>query len=169
QLEEIRRLNQSLEQHAEELARSELAMREQTRILQSVLDCMGDGVVVANRERQFLVFNPAAERILGQGRVDIPAASWSRASEIFLPDRVTPYPVEDLPLTKAIRGESSDQVEIYIAYPSREDGTWVLATGRPLPDEHGALAGGVVVFHDITRRMKAARRLEAQYETTRVL
>ena len=72
QLEEIRRLNQSLEEHAQELARSELALREQTRILQSVLDCMGDGVVVADAQGRFLVFNPAAERILGRGRIDSP-------------------------------------------------------------------------------------------------
>ena len=36
------------------------ALREQTRILQSVLDCMGDGVVVADSNARFLVFNPAA-------------------------------------------------------------------------------------------------------------
>jgi PAS domain S-box-containing protein len=169
QLEEIRRLNQSLEQHAEELARSELALREQTRILQSVLDCMGDGVVVADAEQRFLVFNPAAERIIGHGRTDTPPEDWSRHYELFLPDRVTPYPVQELPIMRAIRGESSDQVELYIAYPSREAGTWILATGRPLRDEHGALEGGVVVFHDITRRKKSERRLAAQYETTRVL
>ena len=70
---------------------------------------------------------------------------------------------------RAIRGESVDQAELYIAYPSREDGTWILVTGRPLRDDHGALQGGVVVFHDITRRKKSERRLAAQYETTRVL
>ena len=169
QLEEIRRLNQSQEQHALELARSEAALREKTRILQSVLDCMGDGVIVADPNAQFLVFNPAAERILGHGRIDDSSKEWSRLYEIFLSDRVTPYPVEDLPLMRAIRGESSDQAELYIAHPSRDDGTWILVTGRPLRDEHGELQGGVVVFHDISRRKKSERRLEAQYETTRVL
>jgi two-component system NtrC family sensor kinase len=169
QLEEIRRLNQSLEQHAQELLRSEVALREKTRILQSVLDCMGDGVVVADAQGRFLVFNPAAQRILGQGRIDSPPAEWSRQYDIFLPDRVNIYPANDLPLMRAIRGESADQAELYIAYPSRDDGTWIMVTGRPLRDERGAIEGGVVVFHDITRRKKAERRLAAQYETTRVL
>ena len=71
------------------------------------------------------------------------------------PKRKTPYPVDDLPLIRAIRGESVDQAELYIAYPSRENGTWILVTGRPLRDEYGALQGGVVVFHDITLRKKA--------------
>ena len=158
QLEEIRRLNQSQEQHAKELARSEAALREQTRILQSVLDCMGDGVVVADPNARFLVFNPAAQRMLGHGRIDSSPQEWSRLYEIFLPDRVTPYPVDDLPLMRAIRGEATDQAELYIAYPSRDDGTWILVTGRPLHDEQGELQGGVIVFHDITRRKKSERQ-----------
>ena len=93
QLEEIRRLNQTLELHAQELARSELALREQTRILQSVLDCMGDGVVVADSHARFLVFNPAAERILGPRPDRMPRSRSGRAIyEVFLPDRTTPYP-----------------------------------------------------------------------------
>jgi two-component system, NtrC family, sensor kinase len=169
QVEEIRRLNQTQEQHAQELLRSELALREQTRILQSVLDCMGDGVVVADSNSRFLVFNPAAARIMGHGRSEASSQDWSRRYEILLPERTTAYPADDLPLVRAIRGESVDQAELYIAYPSRDDGRWILVTGRPLRDEYGALQGGVVVFHDITRRKKAERRLAAQYETTRVL
>jgi two-component system NtrC family sensor kinase len=169
QLEEIRRLNQSQEQHAQELARSEAALREQTRILQSVLDCMGDGVVVADSNARFLVFNPAAQRMLGHGRIESAAHEWPRLYEIYLPDRVTPYPADDLPLARAIRGEVSDQAELYIGYPSQDDGTWILVSGRPLRDEQGVLQGGVIVFHEITRRKKAERRLAAQYETTRVL
>ena len=57
------------------------------------------------------------------------------------PSGTTPYPADDLPLARAIRGESVDQAELYIAYPSRDNGTWILVTGRPLRDEHGALAG----------------------------
>jgi two-component system, NtrC family, sensor kinase len=169
QIEEIRRLNLSQEQHALELARSEAALREQTQILQSVLACMGDGVVVADRDARFLVFNPAAQRIMGHGQTDEPPQEWSRHYEMFLPDRSTRYPVEDLPLMRAMRGESVDRAELYVAYPSRDDGTWILVTGRPLRDAHSVLQGGVVVFHDITLRKKSERRLTAQYETTRVL
>ena len=53
--------------------------------------------------------------------------------------------------------------------PSRDDGTYILVTGPPLYDENDELRGGVVVFHDITRRKKSERRLAAQFETTRVL
>jgi signal transduction histidine kinase len=169
-VEEIRRLNLTLEQRAGELARSEAALREQTRILQSVLDCMGDGVVVADALARFLIFNPAAERILGLGRIDDrPFQEWPQLYGVYRPDRATPFPVDDLPLIRAIRGESVDEAELYIANPSQDDGTWILVTGRPLRDDHGGLEGGVIAFQDITRRKRSERRLAAQYETTRVL
>ncbi len=69
---------------------------------------------------------------MGRGKSDAAYEDWSRQYEIFLPGRTTPYPAADLPLVRAIRGESVDQAELYIAYPSRDDGTWILVTGRPL-------------------------------------
>ena len=137
QVEEIRRLNQSLEEHAEELVKSEAALREQTRILQSVLDCMGEGVVVADREARFLVFNPAAERILGQGRAR------RRAERLVPPLRRSTCPIASRPIRRgsapdrAIRGESLDQAELYIAHPSLQDGPGCWSTPARLRDEQG--------------------------------
>ena len=42
---------------------AEDALRQQTRILHSILDSMADGVVVADRDGRFMLFNPAAERM----------------------------------------------------------------------------------------------------------
>src|SRR5438270_12151178 len=72
-VEQAARLEKSLQelrQRAEEQATYEEALRKQTDILQSVLDSMGDGVVVADETGRFLIFNPAAEQILGIGATD---------------------------------------------------------------------------------------------------
>ena len=169
QVEEIRRLNRNLEGQADELVKSEAALREQTRILQSVLDCMGEGVVVADREARLLVFNPAAERILGRSSGLAATDRWNPLYQVYRPDRATPYAAEDLPLYRAIRGESLDQAEVYIAHPSLQDGSWMLVNARPLRDDQGEIQGGLVVFHDITRRKNDERRLAVQYAATRVL
>ena len=57
-----------------------------------------------------------------------------------------------------MRGESVDQAELYIAYPSREDGTWIMVTGRPLRDEHGAIEGrrGRLPRHHPAQESRAA-------------
>src|SRR6516165_6696827 len=77
--EQAARLEQSLKelrQRSLEQEASEDALRKQTRILQSVLDSMGDGVVVADETGRFLIFNPAAEQILGNGATDVSPEQW---------------------------------------------------------------------------------------------
>ena len=169
QVEEIRRLNRGQEQQAVELVKSAAALREQTRILQLVLDCMREGVVVADREAHLLVFNPAAERILGRSSSLAATDRWDPLYKVYRPDRVTPYATEDLPLFRAIRGESLDHAELYIAHPSLQDGSWMLVNARPLRDDQGEIQGGMVVFHDVTRLKNDERRLAVQYAATRVL
>ena len=168
-MEEIRRLNRSQEQQAVELLKSAAALREQTRILQLVLDCMREGVVVADREARLLIMNPAAERILGRSSGLAASDRWNPLHKVYQPDRVTPYATEDLPLFRAIRGESVDHAELYIAHPSQQDGSWMLVNARPLLDDQGEIQGGMVVVHDITRRKNNERRLAVQYAATRVL
>ncbi|MBV8487306.1 MAG: GAF domain-containing protein [Planctomycetaceae bacterium] len=167
--EEVRRLNQSLVSKAEELVQSEAALREQTRILQSVLDCMGEGVVVADSEARLLVFNPAAQRMLGSSARLGEPDRWNPQYKVYYPDRTTLYSTEDLPLYQAIRGKSMDHVELFIAQPSLQDGLWMLVNARPLRDESSRPQGGLVVFHDITRRKCYEQRLAAEFAATRVL
>ncbi len=169
QLEEIRRLSHSQEVQAQELVKSSAALREQTRLLQLVLDCMREGVVVADREARILVFNPAAERILGRSNGLAAPDRWDPLYQVYGPDRITRYTPDELPLYRAIGGESIDHAELYIAHPSLQDGSWMLVNARPLRDDQGQIQGGLVVFHDVTRLKKDERRLDVQYAATRVL
>src|SRR5438132_5336956 len=74
-------------------------------ILHSILSDMGDAVIVADKDETFLVFNPAAERMFGAGATDTKSHEWSQRYSLYLPDKVTPFPPRDLPLTRSIRGE----------------------------------------------------------------
>ena len=77
---------------------AEDALRQQTRILHSILDSMADGVVVADLDGRFMLFNPAAERVLGIGLTEAPAEQWAERYGCFRSDGVTRYLTEDLPL-----------------------------------------------------------------------
>ena len=127
----------------------------QASILQSVLDSIGDGVVVADENGKFLLLNPAAERIAGIGSTDVTPDKWSEEYGAFLPDARTPFPTADLPLMRAIRGEVVDQVEVFMRNPKIPDGVYLSVTGGPLRDKMGALKGGVVIFRDISERVRA--------------
>ncbi len=138
-----------------ERKQAEEALQKQTSILQLILDRMSDGVIVADAQGKFLVFNPAAERIFGSGATDSGAQKWSQQYGLFLPNQVTPFPEKQLPLVRAIQGESVNNVEMFVRHAQAPDGMWVLVNGRSLRDSNGDLIGGVIVCRDITERKRA--------------
>jgi PAS domain S-box-containing protein len=156
------------EQRAAELAASRGALEEKTRILQSILDGMSDGVVVVNPSGKFLLFNASAEAMLGIGASDTPPERWTEHYSLYLPDRVTPFPTEELPLVRAMQGESVDRCEMFVRLASGLAGVWLTAAARPLRDQQGRLTGAVAVLQDSTRHKQAEaalRESEALYQS----
>lgn len=137
----------------------EEALARQTHLLNSVLENMAEGVVVADRQGRFLLWNPAATVTLGIGSTATTPEEWSREYGCYRPDGVTPLPTEELPLLRAIRGESPRDVELFIRNPERPDGLWVSISGSPLRDERNAVSGGLVVLHDISERKRVLAEL----------
>ncbi len=155
--------------YAVERTRLERELREKTRLLQSVLHGMAEGVVMADEAGAFQVWNPAAERIMGTGPASVGIGGWSEHYGFFLPDKVTPYPTHGLPLSKAIRGESVTNVLVCLRSPSHPDSAWLSVNARPLRDETGQLKGGVAVFRDITGAKRTDEALRESREQYRLL
>src|SRR5437773_2801129 len=145
--------------------RAEEELHKQTGILKSVLTNIGEGIVVADMEGKFLIWNPAAEHLVGQGPTTEPMKKWSDHYGVFLPDQVTPYPADQLPLARAIRGESVTGDEQFLRRPDIPNGIWLSVSGRPLVDESGVQRGGVVAFSDITTRKRAEQQFRALLES----
>ena len=149
---------QALAIQAEELARSRQTLEDRALMLQSVLDSMAEGLVAADEQGKFLIWNRAAEKIVGHGPADLPTEEWSERYGNYLPDGVTLLPTEQLPLVRAIHGETST-TEIFLRNPKVAEGTWIEARGAPLKDQDGAVRGGVVAFRDITQRKADEREI----------
>jgi len=151
-----------------ELVGAKDAVDRQKRLLDSVLRNAGEGIVVADENGKFLVFNPAAEHILGRGATDADSRTWSETYGLFRPDRTTRCPDGEFPLARAIRGESCDAVELFVRHSQRPDGAFISVTGRPLLDEAGKGTGGVVTFRDVSE-IKTAQAELARLATTDAL
>jgi signal transduction histidine kinase len=175
-MDAIGRLNATLEQRvaertalAEERARalafSERAMRDQTRILQSILDNMGDGVVVVEAEGPFRLFNPRAREIFhvcsADDVPDVREPGWAAqyGLELYLPDGRTRCLPEQSPLARAARGEVVERAKIVLRRPAEGRSMWLSVTARPLLDGSGVMSGGVAVVRDITAQVEAERKL----------
>lgn len=141
------------------LERTIAELRSQTQAMETIFNSISDGVVVADENGNFTVFNPSAERIIGIGVTEAGPDEWVDRYGIFFPDRETPVPMEELPLVRAIRGEASDEMEMFIRNARVPEGVYISTSGRPLRDDSGMTKGGVIVFRDVTERTLAEEAL----------
>ncbi|UNU22225.1 PAS domain S-box protein [Microcoleus vaginatus PCC 9802] len=157
-------LNQ-LQETTAQLARSEDQFRQQSNLLELLINSIGDGIIAADENNNFLLFNPAAEDIFGMGSTETLPNEWSAKYGLFLPDTVTPYPPAEIPLARTVRGESFDDVDLFTRHAGKPEGLWVKVNGRPLKDETGALKGGVVVCRNVTEQRASQQRMQQLAET----
>ena len=151
-----------------ELKQKAESLRLQTHAMETVFNSISDGVVVADENGKFTIFNPSAERIVGIGMTETEPDQWQDRYGIFFPDRETPFPPEEVPLVKAIRGEPTDDVQIFIRNPNVPEGVYISVSGRPLQDDSGTAKGGVVVFRDVTERVLADEALSQAFAQGRL-
>ncbi len=142
----------------EELVHSQQALRAQSALLQSVLDSMGEGLVAADEHGKFILWNPAAEKIVGLGAANVASQEWTEHYGLYLPDTVTPFPPEQNPLACAIHGEACS-AEMFVRNPELAEGAWIEANAHPLRGADGVQRGGVVAFRDITQKKKAEQEI----------
>lgn len=128
---------------------------DQGKVLDSVIECLPDGVIVADHSGKFLIFNTAARQILGRGPRDVPPTDWVRTYGYYLCDGVTPYPSDQLPLVRALRGEEVNDAEIFIRNEDVPDGRWINASALPWRDETDVMHGALVIFRDVSDKKKS--------------
>jgi PAS domain S-box-containing protein len=148
---------------AEDLASSRTALESKTLTLRSVLDSMVEGLVATNQQGEFVLWNPAAERILGMSAVQLASSEWTAHYGLFLPDAVTPFPSEEIPLVRALRGEVST-TEMFVRNPIISEGAWIEVSAGPMRDMEGTIIGGVAAFRDITQRRVDEREIRRLYD-----
>jgi signal transduction histidine kinase/ActR/RegA family two-component response regulator len=135
--------------------------RKQAQFLASILDNMGEGLVVIDQQGEVLVWNAAAKRIVGPSPVGIGFEQWPRHLGVLRDANQAPLDAGDLPLARALRGEVVTDQELYLEPTLVPRGRWVNASARPLRDEHGNLLGAISVFRDISLQKQAELELKA--------
>jgi PAS domain S-box-containing protein len=126
-------------------------LQENEKLFSNVLRSLSDGIIVTDHEGRFVFFNPAAENILGIGARDLDPTEWTSIYGCYLPDKVTPFPPDHLPLARALHGELIQDELIFVRNSQRPDGIWISVSGEPCFDEHGDICGATVIFRDITK------------------
>ncbi|MBD1834463.1 PAS domain S-box protein [Cyanobacteria bacterium FACHB-472] len=138
-----------------ERKQTEATLQEQTRLMQLIIDSIGDGLILANPQGEFVLVNQAAESIFGSLTNERSCDEWSQTYGLFLPDQQTLFPNQQLPLYRAIQGEVANDVEVFVRRDPTTEGRWVSISGFPVRDQSGDITGGVITCRDITDRKQA--------------
>ena len=141
-----------LSEQAAKAARAQAELHERVQVLDAIIRSMGDGVVVADAGARFTLFNPSAERIVGIGMTDRPPDEWTDLYGVFYADGVTPVPTDQLPVVRAVRGETVVALQLFIRNARVPDGVYISVNASPVRSQSGAVVGGVAVFRDVTQR-----------------
>ena len=121
--------------------------------LRTIIGCMADGVLVTNLERQLVLWNASAVRMLKLSGTDEPG----KTIDHYLRNRAL---VESLDHLLESKDESVSMInqEIQTADPS----SVLMAQMAPVRDEQGRRLGAVTVLRDITK-LKEIEKIKSQF------
>lgn len=136
-----------------------LGLSHSVELLESILESVGSGVIVANTRGEILLFNAMASKILGLSATTAHPVQWPAVYGLFQADRKSLLCEEDNPMLRAINGESVDKLELYVRNRAVPWGLWCSVNARPLIDKEGIKTGGVLVLEDITEKKKLSEEL----------
>lgn len=137
--------------------KAEEALRHKEQLLRSIVDNIGEGLVVVSPEGDYLVLNQKAKDIIKDSPTHVTVDKISERFGLFYPDKITPLPPEESSITRSLKGLNTDDLEFFIRNPNVPEGKFLVSTGRPIRDLNGKIIAAVTVFRDDTRR----RQLEA--------
>lgn len=123
----------------------------------AILAQLAEGVIVTDTAGRITLVNDAAAAIHGVSRLDVEPDAYSATYHLFTEDGL-PYPDRDLPLARAVRGETVHDARWLIRRP---DGAEVVAVGnaQPLLGYEGGQIGAVLTVRDDTARVAAETAL----------
>ena len=129
-----------------ELSRSEQAWQA----LDLIVNSLQDGLIAVDANARILLINETASKIFSLGDGITPTSVlWPQRLGLFVPGSCELYATEDLPLYKALQGQSGGPQRVWVKNDHVPEGKLISVRYRPMADDQGQ-TGALMVFTDIT-------------------
>ncbi|MDO9274068.1 MAG: PAS domain S-box protein [Lutibacter sp.] len=135
---------------------------ENEQKLNLILENISDGVIVANSEKKVILANYMANELFGTEDDTKISTNFSEHFEMYFPDGKTIFPIQKLPMERALVGEQTDDVDVVIRNQKTQEKKRVLLSGRPIIDKQNKVIAVVITIKDITKY----RNLEEELKKT---
>lgn len=140
---------------------AEQEFEQQSEFIEALLTNLSDGIVACDGNGNLTLFNQASMEFHGMEVKNIPSEQWSEYYDLYLPDGKTLMPKTEIPLFRALQGESVRDVEMKIV-PKQGNPRTLLANGDPILNSAGEKLGAVVAMRDITAQKQALKKLRSR-------
>ncbi|MFT5387479.1 MAG: PAS domain-containing protein, partial [Candidatus Omnitrophota bacterium] len=144
-----------------ELSAKTKSLDAQNTLFQAVLKSVNEGVIVCDKEGNFIVYNEYAKERLGLDKDagGVPE-DWPKNFGLYHSDTKEFYKAEDLPMVQALNGRYIVDELIYIKNENHKEGVYITINASPLKDKQGDIIGGTSVLRDITKMIEEQKKLE---------
>ena len=119
--------------------------------LRLIVDNIGEGVIVANADKKIVLANDMANEFFGIKEDDKIAPNFTNHFEVYFPDQKTVFPLQNLPMERAFKGEVTNDIDVVLWNPEKQEKKRVLLSGRPLIDQNDKVVAAVVTIKDISK------------------
>jgi PAS domain S-box-containing protein len=128
--------------------------------LSLIIDNIGEGVIVANAEKEVVIANNMANEIFGIEENEKMPISLTEHFELYYPDEKTVFPSQNLPMERALNGEETNDVDVVLWDPAAKEKKRVLISGRSLVDQNNKVVYAVVTIKDISKYKQMEEELK---------
>lgn len=141
-----------------QMATDELFENEEK--LRLIVENIGEGIIVANANKKIVLANDKANEFFGIEEDDKIPSNFVNHFEVYFPDQKTVFPSQNLPMERAFSGESTDDVDVVLWDPVKQEKKRVLLSGRPLLDQDDNVVAAVVTIKDISKYKQLEEELK---------
>jgi PAS domain-containing protein len=150
---------QHLRPRAGMLERDQQAQAVAASALDTIIEAIPDGVYICDASGNRTRVNAHGAALLGlsPGQALAPIAAFKATNKPRYPDGM-PMPIEELPLARAVRGETRTDIRFAVTQYGTSREVQLLACCAPIRNAAGEITGGVTVCTDVTELTRLERQ-----------
>jgi PAS domain S-box-containing protein len=126
-------------------------------LLRAILNNISEGVSIADATGAWVYQSAFAKWVFDAAQPAKEPETWTQRHGIFRSDGQTVFPLEELPVWRALQGEEVRDVDMLVRNANAPQGMHIRISCLPIHDEQGGLLGAMA----LTRSIDKERRSEA--------